>query len=44
MSKPEVVVFQQMLGEPSPFRAAIADVQQITDQASSTILCQLAKL
>ena len=34
MSKVEVV-FEQLLGGPSPFRTAIADVQQITDQASS---------
>ena len=35
MSGPKVTEFNQMPGGPSPSLVAVADVQQITDQASS---------
>ena len=35
MSGPKVTEFKQLPGSPSPSLVAVADVQQITDQASS---------
>ena len=36
MSGPELTVFQQMPGGTSAFRAAMAEVQQMTDKVSHT--------